>query len=171
MVRRKTAPSITPKMYRNFAIATVAITGSVAMIADSDKREAVASQIETAEAYAQRPKNSEPVLKMSEEVQQGSGDLDGFYRDTGGGGPSDAGDGLGSVVPLELRAYASGPTAAQLAQLGLSRAKYDSLSDAEKKQIMEMLTGISYAERQRNIAKATAASARRAGQDSESADY
>ena len=171
MARRKTASTITPKMYRNFALATIAITGTIALIADGEKREAVAAQIERAEAYAQRPKDTGPVLKMNGNNQPSEAALSGFYHDAGSGGFS-GGDGSGGVVPLELREYDFKIDPKRLAFLGLTPAEFAALSDAEKQQVLTMLNGgVTPRSRQRMIAEATASSARRSGQETESADY
>ncbi|MFZ1742462.1 MAG: hypothetical protein WAT93_06385 [Pontixanthobacter sp.] len=172
----KTAPLIVvdAKMYKHFAIVTVALTAGMALFADGEKREAVAQGIETAAKYEpEKPKPDELIIR-NDRVSAGGGDggdLDGFYSS----GASLSGQNIYSGYdPNVLRLEATGFRAddAMLARMGLTRAQFDALPPAEREAILVKLNnGITAAQRQKSIERAGAASLSRSGGGTQSADY
>lgn len=80
---------ITPKMYRHFAIITIALSGTIAMFADGDRRTAIADDI------AQRQQKAE--LKREEAKKFGPSEV-GTLPQEGGSWGTDSQGGFGNPI-------------------------------------------------------------------------
>ena len=154
------------KMYRHFAIITVCLTGGIALIADGEKREAVAeTAVVVAKYEPEKPKGPSLIIKAE---TTGGGDLDGFYRD---GGYDLGGSGGGGGISLASLDRVSRIDERRLAALGLTMADFNALSPKEKERILRKLNqGMTTEERRKSIENATAQSLSRSG-GGESADF
>ncbi|HYD25543.1 MAG TPA: hypothetical protein VEB68_12175 [Croceibacterium sp.] len=124
-MRRAVAPAIPPKLYRHFAIVTVALTTGLAMFADGENREAVVQHIEakqqaSAVRRASYAKFGAPTLggtsaqPVGRFADDGGGDFDGSF-----GRPMDSprsGQGS-SLMPAQDLAEAAGYSPEYLASL------------------------------------------------------
>jgi hypothetical protein len=163
-MRRAVTPAIPPKLYRHFALVTVAITAGLAMFADGEKREVISSHIEAKQqadavrraSYAKfgAPRlgqsSTQPAARFADER---SNDFDGGFgrpMENPHGGRSS------SVVPGQELAEAAGYSPEYVA----------SLSPEELELLIKglqesgMLSDESRSQAQANL---TAASARRSG--------
>lgn len=164
MVRKKQQPAGALRMYRHFAIVTVALTAALALFADGESREAMAEEIAAREqrnelAHASAEKFGKPRLVRKEPASAGSfgsdgGDFGEPMDDAGGGNPS---------------GYISGPVNAPsaYAYFGLSEAEWEALSEEQRaalrREVQEEADRAAAPERQAQIERLKAASAGRAG--------
>ena len=169
MARHEPIIAFDAKMYKHFAIVTVALTGGIALLADGEKREAVA---ETAQAVAEyepeKPKG--PTLIIKNPNAGGGANLDGFYRASSssldGGGGFDSS--LASVQSLDR---VSRIDARRLAQIGLTMEEFREMTPEQRAAIIKRLNnGSSIEERREAITNATQASRRRSG-STENSDF
>ncbi|GAA4643929.1 hypothetical protein GCM10023115_18890 [Pontixanthobacter gangjinensis] len=172
MAKRSSLIIVDAKMYKHFAIVTVALTGGMALLADGEKREAVAQGVETIATYEPEKTKTDELIINNDRINSGSGDLGGFYESGGGGGIG--GENIHSGFnPDDLSLADTGFRVDNymLAQLGLTQAQFDALSPAEREAAMvKMNNGVTAAQRQKQIEVAGAASLARSG-GTESADY
>lgn len=173
MARPDTVLKFDPKMYRHFAIVTVALTGAVALFADGDKRAAVSDTVVDAQKYVQEV-DLEPTLVMRN-ANVGSGDaagLNGFYSDVG---QNIYGTGFATTSTHAARRFsklANAVTEEELGKLGLTKEQFMALSDEEKAKIMAKLNnGQSPLVEESVVKTSSSASLRRSGRNGPSADY
>lgn len=167
MAKRNSLIVVDAKMYKHFAIVTVALTGGMALLADGEKREAVAQSVEEIKTY--EPEKVELVIK-NDQVKRGGGNLSGFY---GSGGDNVGGSGDSSYIPAALGGMpgSSNIDTQSLAELGLSLADFRALDPDEQAEVRAQLgNGQSEADRQKAIRQASAASLARSG-GGEGTDY
>ena len=170
MSKRNSLIVVDAKMYKHFAIVTVALTGGIALLADGEKREAVAQSVEEIKTY--EPEKVELVIK-NDQVKRGGGNLSGFYGSGGDnvGGSNSGGD--SSYIPAALGGMpgSSNIDTQSLAELGLSLADFRALDPDEQAEVRDQLgNGQSEADRQKAIRQASAASLARSG-GGEGTDY
>jgi hypothetical protein len=158
-------PSVVPpKLYRHFALVTVLLTGSVAMFADGENREAAAAQVEQREDPAAPSQQTlaapaRPKPRNAAERHQGfvqSGGFDGF--DASFGRPMDKA--VGSLATYTNRLGPEG------AQTGYSETYLASLDPVERKLLLDELEQdgmLAPGERERKAAALVAASEARSG--------
>ena len=157
------ASMIPPRMYRHFALATVALTAAVAMFAEGESREARAAHVE-----AQQAPRPEPVVEALQPpiVRRKPARRAQFLQNTGGHDGFDTSFG----APME-RTFASqsahAPTAASEAtQAGYSDRYLASLDPEERDLLLQGLKDegvLSPRERERKSAALVAASQARSG--------
>lgn len=161
---RSLPSAIPPKMYRHFALVTVALTASVAMFADGENREAAAAQIEEPEAPAPAQQDLAPPPKPTatrrarerHEAFVQSGGFDGF--DPSFGMPMDR-------AMSSLGAYAN-QLMPEATQAGYSEAYLASLDPEERALLiggLEQEGMLAPGERERKTAALIAASEARSG--------
>lgn len=170
MAARQPIIAFDAKMYRHFAIVTIALTGCIALFADGESREAVAeTAVSVAKYEPKKPKGPTLIIKNSD-VGAGGG-LDGFYRTAGTG---DIGIQANQVRGLSRRALAEGDVKRKvdpkrLAQLGLTMEEFEALDEEAQERVLTMLNnGVSMTERYEGIERASRASAARSGGGSNS---
>ncbi|MDE1466860.1 hypothetical protein [Aurantiacibacter sp. D1-12] len=152
-------PPIPLKLYKHFAMATLALTATIAMFADSDQREARAEQagieeepVTVAEA-ADKVEAQAPRLIGAEEVR-----TRGSFGDEGGGSygaPTVSSWGTGGSAD-----YARAEPAGRISVRGYDQAWIDAMSETEYRAFLEALppemrNGESDADRARNFQRAT----------------
>ena len=165
MVRKKQPSKGKFRIYQHFAVATVAITLVIALIADGEGRRTTAADI-LAKQRAQAQRSGEirviervPIFQSMPSSDEGWGGEAGVSTSNayggGGGGRS------GGEVHIDD---------ATLAKLGLTRAEWNALPDSEKIRLLQQLgrdPEREEADRQRNAAQLAEESRQRAG----GADY
>jgi len=171
-------PGLTPKMFRHFAVVTIAATLLLAVFSSGENREAIAAQVAAQkEAEMARIKRSKPAYgeaKLKQEARPGKFES---FGDGGGsfGQPMDQfGSQVQNVGGLDLEET---PTAARIggqytpasyAQFGLSEKELAALSPAERAKLLARLRAGGLpsdpAERQKMIDALIAASAARSGE-------
>jgi len=132
MARKANTQAVTAKMYRHFAILTVAATLVVGVFADGESRKAVAGEIKA----AQRPAHAGPTeLARKDARAPGS-----FGRDSGEfGAPMDsvgaaAHDGL---LPAGFAPARAPMVPAGFTTYGVSAAVWETLTPEQKKALMD----------------------------------
>lgn len=167
MVRAKTS-AIPPKMYRHFALVTVAVTASIAMFANGENREAVAAQIaqhrkETQVRPPSAPQFGTPtVSRAARQRPEFADDLEVF--DGTFGRPTTR-----TVAHFTHGALAK-DVAVQASYAGYSEEYLASLSEDERALLLKGLADqgmLTPAERSRKSAALNAASLRRSGASQE----
>ncbi|WP_271438833.1 hypothetical protein [Pontixanthobacter luteolus] len=154
-------------MYRHFAVATVVITGAIALLADGEKREAIAREV--AEIEVPDVKKSAPALIIrNDRVSEGGGDMSGFYSDTSSDTASTAGmdsSYIGGSGVLTADNIDSQNGRMQLSRTGLTLAQFNALSPEQKRVLLAMLNGETdpAADRKRAAEAAAVASLARSG--------
>jgi hypothetical protein len=164
-----TAPAIPLKMYRHFAVVTLALTSAIALFADGENRAAVAEHIaEQQQANALRRESrarfgaprlvgTQPTVVGSFDDEPGLGDAFGAPMDGAGSRSTHGGSGIDPAEGAQ--------------QLGYSQEYLDSLSPVERELLLKGLeqNGLLADEtRSRQAAAIDAASARRSGSPSSS---
>ena len=154
--------AVPPKMYRHFALVTVALTAGVAMFADGENREARATQVEERAEPGAAPqgaaKVAEPAIargtrRLRHRFEQEMGEFD-----TSFGAPMDRALGSLGTYTAEM--------ASEVAQAGYSDAYLSSLGADERDLLFEGLAReglLSQDERERRSAALIAASEARSG--------
>ena len=167
MARRK-QPTLNARMYRHFAVATVVITGAIALLADGEKREAIAREV--AEIEVPDVKKSAPALIIRNDrvSEGGGGDMSGFYTDTSSDTASTAGmdsSYIGGSGVLTADNIDSQNGRMQLSRTGLTLAQFNALSPEQKRVLLAMLNGETdpAADRKRAAEAAAVASLARSG--------
>lgn len=167
MVRRKQTPVSPYRIYRHFAVVTVVLTAGVAILADGERRAALAEEIEVREQrneleIASQEKFGKP--KLVKKTPQGGGS---FGSDSGDfGDPMDDHGSSGSgYVPADL--WSSGDSGPVYSRLGLTEAQWAALSEdqraALRRKADEEAARARTAERRDQVDRLLGASARRAG--------
>ncbi len=158
----RTLPSaIPPKMYRHFALVTLALTASVAMFADGENREVASAQVVERDAPPPPQQDLAPPARTAaphrrETFVQRSA-FDGF--DASFGMPMDK-----TVGSLAIQTNRLAP---EVAQAGYSEAYLASLDPGERDLLLRGLEQegmLSPGERERRTAALVAASEARSGQ-------
>lgn len=177
MVRKKQQGTITAKMYKHFAVVTLVITGSVALFADGESREAIADEIaqherDKALQRADAERNGPPKLAVRKPLNARVYDSYDNYSDTSGANFGDATDLTGREAEMTgtvIAAYqANNGSMPPWDKLGLTRAQWEALSPQEQSELLQRgdPLGTSAPETRADmIASITAASAARAGGD------
>ena len=155
--------AVPPKMYRHFALVTVALTAGVAMFADGENREARATQVEERAEPGAAPqqgaaKVAEPAIargtrRLRHRFAQEMGEFD-----TSFGAPMDRALGSLGTYTAEM--------VSEVAQAGYSDAYLSSLGGEERDLLLEGLAReglLSQDERERRSAALIAASEARSG--------
>ncbi len=163
---------IDAKMYKHFAIVTIALTAGVGVFADGEKREAVAQGVEDVANYQpEKPKGPQLVERNSGATASGS--LSGFYGSGGSDYSSHVSVNSG-VTPRGLargRSHAN-PTPGELAVLGMTMAEFQELSNQQKAAALNRLRDGQTAEQRENAIRAMTSSAlARSGGGETSSDY
>jgi hypothetical protein len=174
-------PPIPLKMYKHFAVSTVALTACIAMFADSDNRTAMAEQIEEHEQQQELRAASAAITSPPELVRRdietpGSfgGEGGGFGGEGGSGGVSGGGGGGGTARPSGGSRGGIGP--GRIAVPGYEQSFIDGLSEAEYRAFLATLPPEMRGNRDMTPDRAAqraaveAASARRAGQSEAGSD-
>ncbi|WP_209347481.1 hypothetical protein [Pontixanthobacter sp. CEM42] len=161
------------KMYRHFAIVTIALTGAIALFADGEKRVAVSNVAASAQEYVQDVDLGAPKLEIRNANAGGnSPGLAGFYSDVG---QNIYGTGFASSTTHESRRFAkvvNAVTDEELAGLGLTKDQFLALSDNEKAEILAKLNNGNNPLVSESVVKnSSAESLRRSGRGGQSADY
>jgi hypothetical protein len=175
MVRKKQQPGSALRMYRHFAVITVALTMALAMLADGESRAALAEEIAEREqrnmlAHASAEKFGRPKLinkapaATAGSFGSDSGDFGEPMDDAGGGNPSGF---IPDYDPDAGPAYAP----AAYGRFGLSEAEWDALSEDHRAELLRQLQAdaalAAAPERQRQIESLAAASRSRSGRSAE----
>jgi len=164
---------IDAKMYRHFAIVTIALTAGVGLLADGEKRQAAAQGLEGAandEPEKTSPKDAK--LIVSNDRESAAPAMAGFYRS----GVNEFGFQTKVDSSLLARGLRRGgshmmPTAAELAALGMTADEFLELSPEERAELMHgVRQGQSPQQREVAIRNATNSSLSRSG-GGKSADY
>lgn len=172
MVRKKQQPANPMRMYRHFAVITVALTGTMALFADGENRKAIAEEIAAREqrnelARANAEKFGKPrLVRKAPEATAGK-----FGPEPGGefGQPmDDAGGGnSGGYIPDYADAAPPAHVPAAYGYFGLSPSEWEALSEEQREELRRQVrAGSALAaseERERQIERLRAASAARAG--------
>lgn len=165
---------VNAKMYKHFAIVTVALTLFIALMADGEKRDAIAEQAAEVQAYAEKPKSNTPTLVIKNSSVTNSNDLGGFYS---GGAPGiltpDGGfDSSLGGNPQLLRNLVAAVTDAELARLGISRENFMAMTSKEQEAVLARLNGgkspVTSLERVEQVSNQ---SLQRSGRQGRSADF
>ena len=166
MARHQSIIIVDAKMYRHFAIVTIALTACIAIFADGESRAAVENAA-TAVVEHEPPKSTP--LKIANSNVRNGGSMDSFYA----GGAYDYAADIAVDSSFVSRAYATGDAgghaamginAADLAKLGLTIEQFRALPPREREAILRSLGGdISPAHKARAIERATQASLARSG--------
>ena len=132
MVRRKSGPVISKKMYTHFAAVTIGLTAMIGIFADGEAKDAVHAELNEAEAkrnadYQQRKQGE--IIRRDNEGGGGEFGTDGDYGSGGiGGWAGDAAAGAsGSVDEGTLR------------RLGLTAEQFEALSPEEQERLLASL--------------------------------
>lgn len=162
-----------PKIYRHFAVLTLAVTALMALFADGENRAAIAEEIQTRQQRAEmREANAKKFGKKELLVNKARGPS----INNKGFDYSDAGDGFGApmdragaaVQDFNYSEDIAKPRYAPAAYAGLqiSEAEWKQLSPEERKKLLKKLRGeeeLSPEERERRRQAMIAASLRRSG--------
>jgi hypothetical protein len=155
---------ISPKMFRHFAAITLVATGSLAMFANGENRQAMAAAVE-AEQQAAEQRQKEFVKPVKElklaPPKADSGSLGSFYEDTADRGPG----------PTVWRPPVTNPgasTETAWSKLGMTLEEWEALSQADRALLLSELTnpdkrdenGTSLAQIRRNQTESLIASSR-----------
>jgi hypothetical protein len=125
-MRRNPTPAITSKMYRDFAVTTVAITALIALFASGEKDDALAAEANPVVHMSPKAK----ATPKAEEVDPADGDSGSWGSDVDFGHPtSSIAFDAGSWTP------ADGPWQPDLAAPVASHDGEDSLTAAERDQL------------------------------------
>ena len=134
MARRAPPQAVTARMYRHFALLTVAVTLVVGVFADGESRKAVASEIEA----ASRPKaagSSQLVRKDGPPNGHSAGDsgFDGVF-----GAPTDTTGAIANdgIVPGDFAPESERLVPAGFSQYGVSAEVWATLTDDQKKSLI-----------------------------------
>ena len=166
MVRSLT-PAIPPKMYRHFAIVTVALTAAIALFANGENREAVAAQIEERQQQEEleqksRERFGKPTIRRSSRKPRPA-----RFSDSGAEFDESFGRPMDQMVSHNRRSLGtSEQERTPAAQAGYSDQYLATLSEEERKLLLAGLEKeglLSPTERERKIAALVAASERRSG--------
>ncbi|MDN3645566.1 hypothetical protein QWY75_05005 [Pontixanthobacter aestiaquae] len=173
MARSQSMIVFDAKMYRHFAIVTVALTAAIALFADGEKRAIVTETAVAAQEYVEEVDLGTPKLVIRNANAGGpSPGLAGFYSDVG---QNIYGTGFATGSSHETQRYAKlvkSITDEQLAQLGLTKEQFLALSDNEKTEILAKLNnGVSPIVSESVVKNSSAESLRRSGRSGQSADY
>ena len=172
MARSQSVIVFDAKMYRHFAIVTVALTAAIALFADGEKRAAVSDSVVAAQDYVQDVDLEPKLVMRNSNAGAAQPGLSGFYGDVG---QNIYGTGFASSTTHEQKRFSKlvkGVTDAQLARLGLTREEFMALSDNEKSEILARLNnGESPVISESAVKNSSAASLRRSGRHGPSADY
>ena len=158
MVRRKSGPVISKKMYTHFAAVTIGLTAMIGIFADGEAKDVVHAELAEAEAkrnadYQQRKEGE--IIRRDNEGGGGEFGTDGDYGSGGIGGWG------GSEVVVASGSIDAGT----LRRLGLTAEQFEALSPEEQERLLESLRAsgapVSAAEHERaNDALLSAASER-----------
>lgn len=184
-----TQPTISPKMFRHFAIVTVAITVALAVFADGENREAMATGVaetvaERKEAQrieqAQVAKFGKPKLVARPGARKSDWGTGGYGDafDASYGTPSDRTSEYARTTAVwRGRSGSAGARPASYAPPGVTQAKWDSMSDDQREEYLRQLERarapgkpVSAQQHEREVESLMAASAARAGGASEGED-
>ena len=173
MARRQTVLAFDAKMYKHFALVTLALTGAIALFADGEKRAVVVEKATEIQEFAEKKEDKSGLIIRNSDAGAGRGPgLSGFYSDVG---QNIYGTGFASSSPHTSRRLiklAKSVTDAQLAQLGLSREQFLAMSDQDKQSILSKINnGKESFASESTVKNSTAASLRRSGGSGQSADY
>jgi len=157
---------IDAKMYRHFAIITVALTAAVALFADGEKREVIAQGVEDVRNYEPKKKSPKDAkLTINNDNVSDSGGMGGFYS-SGAGDFSSQLSADSSVKPRGLRRGANHtqPTAIELATMEMTLEEFMSKSPEERAALIHMVRrGETAVDREAAIRDATTNSLSRSG--------
>lgn len=168
MARKPSPQAITAKMYRHFAVITVALTLTLALFADGENRQAVAEEVERVErenelARAEAEKLGAPKLFRRAPEQSGGGSF-GPDTDASYGAPMD--NGGGNVTRVQ-RSASMPVTSGELIDLGLSEEELAALTPEQLEELLEQLRAsrqaASSAERESQVARLLDRSRSRSG--------
>src|SRR5688572_985632 len=135
MARRVKQQAITAKMYRHFATLTIAVTAAVAVFADGENREAIATEVSSAPRPAPSAGPSE--LARKDSGSRGSfaseGGYDGAFgqpMDTVGAAPHDG------IIPNDFASATPAGVPAGYNRYGISAEEWASLTEEQKKELI-----------------------------------
>ncbi len=133
MARRSSKPVITMQMYRHFALATVGLTTLLAIMADGEKREAVAATANSAAETVREAEFSTTLTSKSSKFTTAPAPR----RGGGGGGYIDT----SHAGPERTTAGRSGRPewVEQLAIMGISLTEFQAMSKDRQEEILAML--------------------------------
>lgn len=134
MVRKAHTQPVTPQMYRHFAVLTIAITAAVALFADGENREAMASEIRPQTAPAPAPTPAQITRKDG----RGGGFGGGAEFDSSFGEPMDSVGSAASdgVIPNDFAVTPSLGLPGGVNRYGVPAHVWNTLSDAQKRDVM-----------------------------------
>lgn len=161
---RTSTPPIPAKMYRHFAVITIAFTALLALFADGENEQVVTQQVsERRQEIALRQESYARfgAPKLERQAPSGPAEFNDYDFDGNFGAPMNAplsprGGGNSGVLPIEV----------QLEQAGYPKPYIASLSPEERRKLLENArpTGAaSEPDRRRQAAALAAASAQRSG--------
>lgn len=167
MVRRKQTAVSPYRIYRHFAVVTVVLTAGVAILADGERRAALAEEIEAREQrneleIASQQKFGKP--RLVKKTPQGGGS---FGSDSGSFGDpmDDPGSSSSGYVPANL--WFSGGSTPVYHRLGLTEAQWAALSEDQREALRrkagEEAARARTAERRDQVDRLLEASTSRAG--------
>jgi len=161
-------PPIPLKMYKHFAVATVSLTAGIAMFADADNRDAVATHVEEHEERARLQQASAEITTSPELIRRDQGNRGSFGEEAGiSGAPT--------VTTQANNSGYAGParSAGRISVAGYDQAYIDALSEDDYRIFLEAVPAASQRSggdtaSQRSAIEA--ASARRSGRRGPSTD-
>jgi len=168
IMARALTPAVPPKMYRHFAVFTIALTAGLAMFADGENREAIAARIDQQQHDAELRRASAARFGAPR-IGHASPKPDRGFDDESLRSDHPFGQPMTTFGPqLTYRRTHVIPTdlAAQAVEAGYSEEYLASLSEEERDRLLEGLREnhlLSPAERNRITARLDAASRRRSG--------
>lgn len=155
MAKRQKNWSKDLKMYRHFAIVTVALTGGIAIMGDSAKREAVAKQADNVAVAVREVEAPKLTIKAS-----------GVSRQNGSSYSSSSG-GYSGPFEFEARGLRSGTTPAwvkKLEALGITLEQFQAMSHEQQEALLRMINAnVNPEDDERQIQSASFASLERSG--------
>ncbi len=169
-------PPIPLKMYKHFAVSTVALTACIAMFADSDNRAAMAEQVAEHEQQQELRAASAEITSPPELVRRDIETPGSFGGEGGGSAGSGGGGGGGGGGARATGGTRGGSAAGRIAVPGYDQVFIEGLSEAEYQAFLatlppEMLGSRNMsAERAAQRAAVEAASARRTGRNGQGSD-
>jgi hypothetical protein len=164
-----------PKVYRHFAVVTVAVTTLMAVFADGENRQAISSTVEERQHDQQlkrkeAEKFGQPVLKM-EQDDSGGGRFASDSETGGGGGLANDGGGHSSRYGSVAEVVGPQMVPAGYRQHSLTDEQLAQLSPEEREALLDRMRearlGSSAQQRQQDLSRMMQASARRSGGDSD----
>lgn len=152
-------PLSLPKIYRHFAVVTVAVTLLVAIMADGESRETTAQAMTS-------PASSQPIRIEKPRKNERDGEAEGSFGTIGGqfGAPMMS---PGGGRNDSLRTAGPQQVAASYNPTGLSDEEWAKLTPAQREELLKKLRelqfGASSEQRAQQVARMVAASAQRSG--------